>query len=329
MAADADRVLFANAGITLPRLGFGCAGLMQVSSARLRRELLASALDIGLAHFDVARMYGLGAAERELGSFVRHRRDSVTIATKFGLEARRGLASVARFQGPARAVLSRLPTARSALRQRSDHFEAPRIYDAASARKSLEKSLGELGVDYVDLFFVHDPRPSDGLAEDELTATFEDLRSEGKIRAWGVSQDAHPSMNVVEQLGDSAVLQIRRDVLQPASPAVAARGSIGFGVLASAHRQITAHLGSVPGAQRRWTEELGVDPLDANNLSALLVSSQVELPGPSAVLFATSVPQHLETARRVLSNPFTSAQLKRFAELSATVAAPARPTTPR
>ncbi|MDX6643271.1 MAG: D-threo-aldose 1-dehydrogenase, partial [Solirubrobacteraceae bacterium] len=56
-------------------LGFGCAELYRAASAAERRRLLETAHSLGIRHFDVAPMYGLGLAERELGGFARGRRD--------------------------------------------------------------------------------------------------------------------------------------------------------------------------------------------------------------------------------------------------------------
>src|SRR5271167_1841892 len=98
-------------GITSTRIGFGCAGLMREPSARKRQGLLAEAFDQGITHFDVARMYGLGAVEGELGRFARDRRDSIVIATKFGIEAA-SAPGLARLQGPARWLLARYPVLR-------------------------------------------------------------------------------------------------------------------------------------------------------------------------------------------------------------------------
>ena len=66
-------------------LGFGCAHLYGVPRSAERLRLLDAAHDAGIRHFDVAPMYGLGLAERELGRFIRHRRDAVVVATKFGI----------------------------------------------------------------------------------------------------------------------------------------------------------------------------------------------------------------------------------------------------
>ena len=58
--------------VTSP-LGFGCAQLLRTSSAKQRQRILHAAYDAGIRHFDVARMYGLGAAERELGRFAQNK----------------------------------------------------------------------------------------------------------------------------------------------------------------------------------------------------------------------------------------------------------------
>ncbi len=203
-------------------LGFGCASLMRLASRRDRQELLFTAWDGGIRHFDVARMYGLGQAEGELGRFLKGRRDSVTVATKFGIEPKAAVGAVARFQGPLRASLERFPAARRAVRSRAESFHAPRHYDATLAQRSLDRSLLELGLEYVDVLFVHDPRPCDEVHADGLRAFFADQKARGTIRAWGVSQDAFPEFAVLETIGDDGLLQIRHDILSEPLPAPAA-----------------------------------------------------------------------------------------------------------
>jgi aryl-alcohol dehydrogenase-like predicted oxidoreductase len=156
------------------RLGFGCAGLMQIPSRGARQRLLGEAFDRGFSHFDVARMYGMGMAESELGRFARgRRREEVTIATKFGIAA--GSPRLARLQAPARMAIARLPALRAAIKRRGGGPRDPRTYDAAIARASLETSLRELGTDHVDLFFVHDPGPGDRVDLDGLGELCEEL----------------------------------------------------------------------------------------------------------------------------------------------------------
>ena len=52
-------------------LGFGCASLMRLPEARDRQRLLDLAVDLGIRHFDGARLYGLGQVEGELGALLR------------------------------------------------------------------------------------------------------------------------------------------------------------------------------------------------------------------------------------------------------------------
>jgi aryl-alcohol dehydrogenase-like predicted oxidoreductase len=77
--------------LTLPNgrstsaLGFGCASLLRLPDPADRQRLLATAVEYGIRHFDVARFYGLGLAEAELAPLLRHHRGQLTLATKFGL----------------------------------------------------------------------------------------------------------------------------------------------------------------------------------------------------------------------------------------------------
>ena len=67
------------------RLGFGCAGLHGAVSRNEAIVLLETALDNGITHFDTARVYGWGAAERMLGDLARRRRAEMVIVSKAGI----------------------------------------------------------------------------------------------------------------------------------------------------------------------------------------------------------------------------------------------------
>jgi aryl-alcohol dehydrogenase-like predicted oxidoreductase len=69
----------------LDKIGFGCIALSTLPNSGAARKLLEGVLDIGITHFDTAPVYGKGYSERILGEFLRHKRDGVTVATKFGL----------------------------------------------------------------------------------------------------------------------------------------------------------------------------------------------------------------------------------------------------
>lgn len=276
-------------------LGLGCAGLMQLPSRRQRQRLLGEAHAQGIAHFDLARMYGLGMAEAELGLFARGRREQITIATKFGIEP--GSPRLARLQAPARAALAHLPALRAALRRRGSGPRPPRRYDAAAARASLETSLRELGTDYVDVFFVHDPAPADYVDLDGLGELCEELIESGKIRAWGVSGDQDPCLELA-RAGAGSVLQVRDEIFEP-FPGV--RGgtpprTITFGVLASALARIQGHLAASEERRERWRAAVGRDCARADVLVSLLLGDALDRNRGGTVLFGTTRPERIGPA---------------------------------
>src|SRR5271168_4248279 len=93
-------------------LGFGCASLYGLPGRRDRRAVLESAYDLGIRHFDVAPIYGLGIAEAELADFAKMRTD-IRIATKFGIRPT-VIGHLAGFvQPPIRRILQMSPAVKS------------------------------------------------------------------------------------------------------------------------------------------------------------------------------------------------------------------------
>jgi aryl-alcohol dehydrogenase-like predicted oxidoreductase len=126
--------------------------------------LIARALDLGVTFFDTADTYGQGLNEEIVGAALaktRRPRDSYELSTKFGY------------------VLDS---------ERTSHEESERPHDwsAERARRALDASLRRLRTDYVDLYQLHNPR-MDAIDDDELFATLEDLKAEGRLRHYGVA----------------------------------------------------------------------------------------------------------------------------------------------
>jgi D-threo-aldose 1-dehydrogenase len=299
------------ADLVISRIGFGCASLMRLPSARQRRTLIAAAIDAGLTHFDVARMYGLGAAEAELGRALGSRRNEVTIATKFGLDASGALRWLGRLQAPARALLARSSKTRTAVRRQRDLFVAPRVYDVAKARLSLDTSLRKLSIDHLDILFLHDPRPQDEIDGAGLGEFLEQARAAGKIRAWGMSLDDESAVEVLSRLPDRGIVQLRHDVLAEPKPRPR---SIAFGVL-SAHPLIVRWLSQEPDARRRWTEALGDDPLEHDLLARLMLSHTLEQDSVMGALYSTTQAPRLAVPGAVMRSPSQPDKLDAFARL--------------
>ncbi|MEO1022772.1 MAG: aldo/keto reductase [Bacteroidota bacterium] len=137
----------------IPRLSFGCMSLDVTDSASI--PLLQSAYDEGITHFDTADLYDKGANEILLGKAVHSFRQHITISTKAGNQWK-----------PDGSGWTWNPTPSYLI-------------------KAIEDSLIRLQTDYIDLLQLHGGTIDDPV-EDVIT-TFEQLKKQGKIRAYGIS----------------------------------------------------------------------------------------------------------------------------------------------
>ena len=187
-------------GIESSVLGFGCAPILgSVGGAKAGRAL-SCALDNGINHFDIARSYGYGEAEKFVGKALKGKRDEVIIASKFGIKANFKAKLLSPVKPLIRYALSKKK--QSAVEAKPEEINTkpsddknPAIADrfhyridinAAEMLKSLEESLSALGTDYLDYFFVHEPYQSIK-NPDELFEAAHLLKKEGKIRAFGLA----------------------------------------------------------------------------------------------------------------------------------------------
>jgi D-threo-aldose 1-dehydrogenase len=243
---------------------------------------LDAAREVGIAHFDVAPMYGLGLAEQELGEFARGCREKVVIATKFGIVPTPFARRVADVQGPGRRLLSRLPMvqrrARTAAAGPSSGWAGTLLYerpgyDALTARRGLEQSLRALGTDYVDILLLHDPRPG-AVRSEELCCYLESARSAGKLRAWGLAGEGGQIAAVCSVLADQPpVVQVRYDPQPRSEPPRGQRAPsrIYFGVAGSTMQEIVGHVGRHPSRAARWAAQVGADCTDPEIVASLLL----------------------------------------------------------
>jgi hypothetical protein len=275
------------------RLGFGCAKLTHHFSARAAISNLETAYDQGVTHFDVARSYGFGAAERILGQFASKKRDKVTIATKLGI-------------WPANPMLKNL-VLQNVLR-RSSHWLRPRAvahaaanlvstsqFTVQSAERSLHTSLRELGTDYVDYLLLHEATVNDARQAD-IQAWLERTKSKGMVRAYGIGSYAD------QLLGEVAGLPTNYQVLQTdhsfpfASPLPAeawpGRQLFFFSPFRYAE-QVGAAFGQNPELKARVADLLDID-LDQHRQSLFLMQGKL-FDWPNTTLFASSSDQRIKS----------------------------------
>jgi aryl-alcohol dehydrogenase-like predicted oxidoreductase len=157
-----------------------------------------AAVDAGMTLVDTAPIYGGGVSERVVGRALRGIRDRVFLATKCGLK---------RVDG-----------------------DIVRDLSPASIRHEIDASLERLGTDHVDLYQCH--WPVQDTPVEETVGVLEEIRTEGKIRHWGLSNYDAPVIEQVLATGTAASLQseysaVRRDVEQAELPLCRERG-LGF-----------------------------------------------------------------------------------------------------
>jgi D-threo-aldose 1-dehydrogenase len=264
-------------------LGLGCATLFHLPRGQDRRALLETAFDAGIRHFDLAPIYGLGLSESEIAPFIRGRRETITLTTKFGIDPSLVGRLAGRLQRPVRSALGRLPKLSGGIKSAGrgptsgwvgQLLYTSRGYSAQSAQASLHRSLKALGTDYVDILMLHDPTGENVDSVLELSAFLDLQVRTGTIRAWGVASDViEPTEPVVALAKRSLVLQFRDDLFAPAPGATngPTQGVITFGIMERALPLLTHYFEQSEEASRRWSDRLGIDVRDRISLPNLLV----------------------------------------------------------
>ena len=304
-----------DSGVEVGAVGFGCAGLFRIPSPVTRRRTLDRAFELGFRHFDVAPMYGLGLAEPELGSMIQRRRESVTIATKFGIAVTPLGALAGRFQSPVRQVLegnrslgnavkTSGSTPTSGLMGKMLYRSLP--YNAKSAREELERSLRYLRTDYIDLFMLHQPPIEAGVLTPELLQFLERQKERGTIREWGVAGDyTDDAAEILSAFRESPLLQVRDDALSPHKTQLmeGGRATITFGALARPLALLKRFFDQYPKEAGPWSEATGIDVTADGNLCGALIEIALQRNRGGPILVTTSNIEHLESLATIAGQP--------------------------
>jgi len=144
-------------GLAAGAIGLGCMGMTHAYGTGDEAESIATihrALDCGVTLLDTAEVYGPHTNEELVGKAIRGRRDGVVLATKFGIVL-----------GSGAMQLDGSP---------------------ANAKRAVEGSLRRLGVDVIDLYYLHRKDPA--VQIEETVGAMKELVEAGKVRYLGLSE---------------------------------------------------------------------------------------------------------------------------------------------
>lgn len=154
-----QRTTLGHSTLTINRIGLGCMGMSEFYGSFNEEEsinTLHKAIDLGVNFFDTADMYGWGANERLLGKAFKGRWQDVVVATKFAV-----------MRGPNGEFLG---------------LNGKPAY----IRQACDQSLRNLGVEALDLYYMHRQDPK--VEIEEIVGAMSNLVKAGKVKYLGLSE---------------------------------------------------------------------------------------------------------------------------------------------
>ncbi|MRX40151.1 aldo/keto reductase [Flavobacterium sp. LC2016-23] len=179
-----QKIKLGNQGLMVPNIGLGCMGMTQIAGMDIygkadETEAIATihrSLELGGNFLDTADLYGPLFNERLIAKAIKGNRNAYTIATKFGYEIDDNEQLTWQFNG------------------KKDYV-----------KKAVERSLKNLGTDYIDLYYLHRLDPHTPI--EETVQAMSDLVKEGKIGYIGLSEVSSETIRKAHQIHPLTAVQ--------------------------------------------------------------------------------------------------------------------------
>ncbi|NOK58898.1 MAG: aldo/keto reductase [Chloroflexi bacterium AL-W] len=190
-----EKRVLGSSGIKVGAMGLGCMGMSWAYGSVDADQAMAvihRAIDLGVTLLDTSDVYGPFTNEELVGQALRSRRDEVVVATKCGL------------------VVEDIATYRLGRNGTPEHIKT-----------SCEASLKRLGIETIDLYYLHRVDPD--VPIEESVGALAELVQEGKVRAIGLSEVDIETLERAQRVHPIAALQSElslwtRDVLPEILP---------------------------------------------------------------------------------------------------------------
>ncbi len=178
------KVKLGNQGLEVPVIGLGCMGMTQIAGIDVygkadEKESIATihrSLELGGNFLDTADLYGPLFNERLVAKAIKGNRNQYIIATKFGYEI-------------------------NDQEQLTWNFNGSKAY----VKKAVERSLKNLGTDYIDLYYLHRLDPATPI--EETVEAMAELVKEGKIGYIGLSEVSSATIKKAHQVHPLTAVQ--------------------------------------------------------------------------------------------------------------------------
>lgn len=178
------KIKLGNQGLIIPNIGLGCMGMTTLAGMDIYGKAdeaesirtIHRSLELGGNFLDTADLYGPLLNERLVAKAIKGNRNAYTIATKFGYEIDDNEQLTWRING------------------QKDYV-----------KKAVERSLKNLGTDYIDLYYLHRLDPNTPI--EETVGAMADLVKEGKVGYIGLSEVSSETIRKAHEIHPLTALQ--------------------------------------------------------------------------------------------------------------------------